>query len=732
MKIKDIVILLISGILFIVNCEEESSSHSSTEEKQVDIFENLKAYRIRSETELRFLTEISDMTFLLFYYKPGSESSKKVAHHLKSVLDKIDNIASVILINCETFLPKEAYMCKELDYSRDSFPRLKLLIPPEKRWDPILQQLEVHYEYPWTESEMTEKTIYNFITTNIPDKSIKLTNENLHSFLNSDLFNKVLLFTNKAQPSLNWKALTGNYHEQILFGQVFHNKDEIIKKFNVTKFPTLILYQVNDKVHLLDEPQIKIYEGPLSIDKILEWLKPYVLNQKKYISQKRNIPDSSAKELANSITLDTVDHTNYQDHLIKFQDRDVLYYFNTKNNPKLSIKEQMTHNNLFFSSKFFDCEKDRKFCLDKFNVTKFPMLKLIPRQDENLTSLEQRIANTFTFDISKSATETFEDQLKQFYSSNIRNITNIEASYAISEIKFEDKNIIIDLHDDEEEFMPIALQLLSNDKFIQKYFKILRVKNPSPELLKLNRIPDKSGLFFLYKLKGIDEYRVIPVSRNSFYSSLMSIAQNLVYIQQNYRGRPNFHSEIIKQVTTKAQLRKDCLDLEYCVLAFFDARPTEENIEKFNQEIEKIERIKMSSKRYEFFQFNWVNATCHSYLAEKFDIDMKKLPGVTYYYRYRNTYSTFIGMWEIITLAEYFERCVNDRCPTKDIENSDVTFRNVICEQLHGENSENMEDHQLIRDNIEHTKDSVKEKENSTDKIKENTTKENSELKVDL
>ncbi len=256
----------------------------------------------------------------------------------------------------------------------------------------------------------------------------------------------------------------------------------------------------------------------------------------------------------------------------------------------------------------------------------------------------------------------------------------------------------------------------------------MRVKDPSAEILRLNNVPYSSGIFFFQRLRGSEEYRVIPVSRNSFYSSIYNIAQNLVHIMKHYRGRPNFQSEIVKQITTKAELRKDCLDMESCILAFFDGRPTEENIQKFNTEIEKLERVKLSSKRYDYYRFNWVNATCHSYLAEKFDIDNKNLPGLTFYYRYRNTYSSFVGLWESITLGEFFERCVNDRCLTKDIAKDDVTFKNIICEQLQGDN------HELHDDELE-TKEEAKteEKKEKSEYVVSNEAKnEKGEEKVDL
>jgi hypothetical protein len=90
----------------------------------------------------------------------------KIADYVKLVADRVGKLASIALIDCDNFVPDTYGPCRPMDYVLDSFPRLNLLIPPEKRYEPLIKEIQVHSEYPWTEKEMTENSIYNFLVTN--------------------------------------------------------------------------------------------------------------------------------------------------------------------------------------------------------------------------------------------------------------------------------------------------------------------------------------------------------------------------------------------------------------------------------------------------------------------------------------------------------------------------------------------------------------------------------------
>ncbi len=51
---------------------------------------------------------------------------------------------------------------------------------------------------------------------------------------------KVILFTNKERTTHLYKALSVEFHNRLLLGEVRQQESPVIKEFNIKKFPTLI------------------------------------------------------------------------------------------------------------------------------------------------------------------------------------------------------------------------------------------------------------------------------------------------------------------------------------------------------------------------------------------------------------------------------------------------------------------------------------------------------------
>ena len=105
-----------------------------------------------------------DFAILQFYYINHSESSKRVALELIKVNKRIDNLAAIAAIDCDEFEPKDFKHCKRNEYTIDSFPKLRLYVPPEKRYDFASKQIKRHFDIPYTEKDMKEATIISFIS----------------------------------------------------------------------------------------------------------------------------------------------------------------------------------------------------------------------------------------------------------------------------------------------------------------------------------------------------------------------------------------------------------------------------------------------------------------------------------------------------------------------------------------------------------------------------------------
>jgi hypothetical protein len=317
-----------------VKLETESSGETGWDQ----VFDEIKGFRIRSEQEINFLLKVTDLTFLRFIYKKSSPKSRKVAEYLKNINQKLGGLANIMQIDCDILEPKDYSHCQDNPYMIDSFPRLKLLIAPEHRYDAITKELQNYYEFPWKDEEMTEENIYSYMTTNMPYFAKKLSEQSIHTFLNNNLFNKVLLFTNKQSPSVFTKGLTNLFYDKLLFGEIQDKEKALIERFNITTFPTMVVYKVFDHSRLLDEPEIITYEGLNKPEKLIEFLQPHTLKEKRYVSEGRNIYDDDVRYLASNIEFRTINSTNYEDYLNKYNDKNVMIFFNTHDTMKLMYK----------------------------------------------------------------------------------------------------------------------------------------------------------------------------------------------------------------------------------------------------------------------------------------------------------------------------------------------------------------------------------------------------------
>lgn len=58
--------------------------------------------------------------------------------------------------------------------------------------------------------------------------------------------NKVILFTDRKEPGLLYKGLTGLFRDRLDFGEVYKSAGEIIVKYEVKEYPTLMVLKYDE------------------------------------------------------------------------------------------------------------------------------------------------------------------------------------------------------------------------------------------------------------------------------------------------------------------------------------------------------------------------------------------------------------------------------------------------------------------------------------------------------
>jgi len=275
MEIK--ILLFIYSIAFLL-----ALSYISGKEEEIRIDESVFEEIVNSKKVNNYYTDIAalenstDLTYLAYYYKKSSDNSKFGAYYLKRIDRRLDHLAVILLIDCDRVIPRDISHC-----AGEDFPKIKLLVPPLYKFDPKTKKMNGHQLLDFTESIVSEETLYKFVTDNIPSFTTKLGSETIETFLNQPVFNKVILFTNKETTPKIYKGLSNIYYDRILFGLVPSQEEELVQKFEITSFPSIIV--VENPFLLKDDYITHRFEGEVDVREISHFIEKFALREKNYV-----------------------------------------------------------------------------------------------------------------------------------------------------------------------------------------------------------------------------------------------------------------------------------------------------------------------------------------------------------------------------------------------------------------------------------------------------------------
>jgi hypothetical protein len=119
------------------------------------------------------------------------------------------------------------------------------------------------------EGKMETKAISAKLARFIPDFTVRITKENVDSFITTDPTKpKVILFSNKKTVPTMWKALSSEtvFKRTVKFGFATEEDAEIVAKFKVKKYPTIIM-QRGSKAEIKES-----YSGEMKFLAIKDWV----------------------------------------------------------------------------------------------------------------------------------------------------------------------------------------------------------------------------------------------------------------------------------------------------------------------------------------------------------------------------------------------------------------------------------------------------------------------------
>lgn len=124
---------------------------------------------------------------------------------------------------------------------------------------------------------MDWKSIATFATKKMQSFVSLVTSDNYDQFVNRDPTKyKVLLFTERKSTAPIFKALSKQYKDKLLFGEVRKSDSVMLTRFGITEFPKIVIV-TNPFIY-----ESEVYNGEIKIDRITKFLNNYSYKQPSY------------------------------------------------------------------------------------------------------------------------------------------------------------------------------------------------------------------------------------------------------------------------------------------------------------------------------------------------------------------------------------------------------------------------------------------------------------------
>ena len=497
--------------------------------------------------------------------------------------------------------------------------------------------------------------------------------------------NKFILFTEKKNTPLLFKGLSNYFYDKIKFAVVKKSENEICEKFKVSKFPSLMIYQNvdNKNNNILDEAEIKFYEGEQNAKNIINFLKNYELKEKLYLNSEKN------KAKISEIFLKNLNEKNYKDFFEKNNNNNIIIYFDNKklpeNNKNLDyysllpkdIQNFNSETHGFFKFGYLNCIENSILCNNEFKIKTFPSLILYQKNENS----KNRILNGNSLPLEFSEIES---EINNLFPSEIKEANAATFNVLLSESYTKHKMPFLYFFEDK---VQLSINLLSLDENIKKFFTIIVFYNPPQDIISQLQIKSFPSVFFA--IQNLDNNNINGRINMMVFNDKISFSSLKNFINQNFRFRQtenentNYKSNIqyekqqIHFINSTNILTSTCNLKKLCMLIFMDLR----NNETAQNQLKIIDDLAETAKNRPV-SFGYLNATCQEELSSNFGIDLANLPKVILYSISKGVFVNFEGKLDSESLNESISKTVRGLVTFNRIQKELVVVKDIKCEEI--------------------------------------------------
>jgi protein disulfide-isomerase A6 len=170
----------------------------------------------------------SNYTSIVEFYAPWCGHCKNLKPAYEKAAKSLDGLAKVAAVNCDDDANKP--LCGK--FGIQGFPTLKIVRPGKKAGRPVVEDYQ---------GARTASGIVEAVQGKINNHVKKVTDADISTFLADADVPKALLFTDKGTTSSLAKSIAIDFLDVVTVGQVRNNQKEVVEKYGVEDFPSLVL-----------------------------------------------------------------------------------------------------------------------------------------------------------------------------------------------------------------------------------------------------------------------------------------------------------------------------------------------------------------------------------------------------------------------------------------------------------------------------------------------------------
>ncbi|TPX72108.1 hypothetical protein SpCBS45565_g00488 [Spizellomyces sp. 'palustris'] len=272
-----------------------------------------------------FKKEVLDTEHVVIaeFFAPWCGHCQKLVPEYKKAAEKLKGLAKVVAVDCDD--KQNQPLCSQ--YGVKGFPTIKIFPGGVKG-------LPQDYQGPRTAKGLVDAAI-----AKIPNNVLQIGGSGKRG-IEYDAFlaqqagelDKVILVSQKPSTPPLYKALSTEYKNRLILGEVKSSAKDILEKLNVTNIPSVILIPK-------DSGQPILYEGPLKHAGLVKFLDKYALAKKDAPSEKKAGEKSSKGEAAAPKPIEVKSQSTFDAECIEKSGFCVLAFFAVEPEYEESVKE---------------------------------------------------------------------------------------------------------------------------------------------------------------------------------------------------------------------------------------------------------------------------------------------------------------------------------------------------------------------------------------------------------